>query len=176
MVTMVDNPRRGQIMGADEFIVKPIDWQRLSRIVARYMTVDGSQSILIVEDDSTTRELLRRNLESDGWTVLEAEHGAKALEILAVTTPAAILLDLMMPVMDGFEFLDRQSADARAIPVIVITAKDPTPEEFGRLNGRAARVLQKGQYTQEQLLQEIHRWVEEHVPATAATRGDKQNA
>jgi CheY-like chemotaxis protein/nitrogen-specific signal transduction histidine kinase len=176
MVTMVDNHRRGQIMGAAEYIVKPIDWQRLSRVLDRFVTANGNRSLLVVEDDESSREMMRRNLERDGWSVLEAVHGAEALEILAVRTPAAILLDLMMPVMDGFEFLNRQSADARAIPIIVITAKDPTPAEYERLNGRAARVLLKGQYTQEDLLQEIHRWVDGHVQGTTAIPGDKQNA
>jgi CheY-like chemotaxis protein len=176
MVTMVDNRRRGQIMGADEYIVKPIEWPRLLEVLERLVTAGDKRSLLVVDDDEPTREMLRRNLQQHGWSVLEAEHGAAALDILAVKSPAAILLDLMMPVMDGFEFLNRQAADARGIPIIVVTAKDPTPEEFERLNGRAARVLLKGHYTQEELLQEICRWVDTHVDASNVILGDKQNA
>jgi signal transduction histidine kinase/DNA-binding response OmpR family regulator len=176
MVTMVDNQQRGQVMGADEFLVKPIDWDRLAQILSRYTTREGHRIVLIVEDESATREIMRRHLQHDGWTVLEAEHGAQALQILATTKPAVILLDLMMPVMDGFEFLDRRSEESRSIPVVVITAKDPTPEEYQRLNGRTARVLQKGQYTQEELLWEIHQWVDEHLPTVPAKTGEEKDA
>ena len=61
--------------------------------------------MLIVEDDPPTREIMARTLASDGWTVAEAENGRVALERLAKAVPDLILLDLMMPEMDGFEFV-----------------------------------------------------------------------
>ena len=84
-----------------------------------------SPTICVVDDDEATREILRRSLEQDGWSVLEAEHGADALQKLAHEQPAAIILDLMMPVMDGFEFLSNYSqlAEWLSVPVIAAAAQ-----------------------------------------------------
>ena len=126
----------------------------------------------MVDDEPKDREILRRNLERDGWRVLEAEHGKAALELLATERPAAILLDLMMPVMDGFEFLAEycQLAEWLSIPVVVTTAKDPTPEELERLDGLVVHVLQKGQYSYDDLLREIHRRVDKHIRSDTSER------
>jgi CheY-like chemotaxis protein len=87
----------------------------------------------------------------------EAEHGRAALERLAVATPGIILLDLMMPEMDGFEFLQalRQREAWRGIPVIVLTAKDLTAEDRQRLNGLVARIVQKGGASRDDLLHQV---------------------
>jgi DNA-binding response OmpR family regulator len=113
--------------------------------------------VLIVEDDTALRELLRRMLEREGYAVLEAEHGRAALDRLRDGTPGIILLDLMMPVMDGFEFLvELRREDAwRGIPVIVLTARDLSAEERERLNGSVTRILQKGAHGREALLAEV---------------------
>ena len=131
----------------------------------RIREIKGDETLLVVEDEPEAREILRRNLERDGWGVLEAEHGEAALRLLATERPAAILLDLMMPVMDGFEFLAEycQLAEWLSIPVIVLTAKEPTPEELQQLDGLVVRVLRKGHYTLDELLREIHRRVDEHI-------------
>jgi CheY-like chemotaxis protein len=167
MVTITDDVQRSYSLGAAEFLTKPVDWALLSDVLARYTGNKRDGSILIVDDESEAREILRRNLERDGWKVLEAAHGAAALELLATEQPAAILLDLMMPVMDGFEFLAQycQLAEWLSIPVIVVTAKDPTPDELARLDGVVVRVLRKGQFTQDELLKEIHRRVDQHIRA-----------
>jgi len=169
MVTITDEEERGYSLGAAEFVTKPIDWERLSEILAKYTGNKRDRSILVVDDEPKDREILRRNLERDGWEVLEAEHGKAALELLATERPAAILLDLMMPVMDGFEFLAEycQLAEWLSIPVVVTTAKDPTPEELERLEGLVVRVLQKGQYSYDDLLREIHRRVDKHIRSDA---------
>ena len=165
MVTVMDKEDRGFALGATEFLPKPIDWDKLAETLARFTGDKHQKSILIVDDDAATREILRRNLEADQWTVLEAENGAEALEILTTTQPAAVLLDLMMPVMDGFEFIVKYSqvAEWLSIPVLVLTAKDPTPEERQRLEGQVVRVLRKGDYTHDELLAEIHRRVDRHL-------------
>ena len=100
--------------------------------------------MLIVEDDANTREMLRRSVEKEGWTVREAENGRIGLERLDEEIPAIILLDLMMPEMDGFTFMEELRQRPHApVPVIVITAKDLTAEDHQRLNGEVARILQK---------------------------------
>ena len=86
-----------------------------------------------MDDDPKTRDMLRRTLQKEGWTVAEAANGREALEPLERSRPALILLDLMMPEMDGFEVLERMRRDEawRDIPVIIVTAKDLTREEVG---------------------------------------------
>jgi CheY-like chemotaxis protein len=164
MVTITDNKERGQFLGAEEFLSKPVDWKRLAAVLARYTGNKRDRSIMIVEDEASTREILRRSLERDGWSVVEAEHGAQALDLLKHEEPAAIILDLMMPVLDGFEFIEQYSQQAkRPIPIVVLTAMDPTPEERDRLSGMTVRVLQKGSYSLDELLEEIHRRVNYHV-------------
>jgi len=113
--------------------------------------------VLVVEDDPATREMLRRTLEKEGWQVTEAENGRVGLEKLSGGIPALILLDLMMPEMDGFEFMEalRERPDGRLVPVVVITAKDITEEDRRRLNGQVAKILQKGTTSSEELLAEL---------------------
>ena len=111
-------------------------------------------------------------LEREGWTVHEAENGRIALDRIAAHRPALILLDLMMPVMDGFEFIQvlRQTPDYRSIPVIVVTAKDLTAEERGELSGHVQAILQKGGYSRQELLQEIRELaMSRREPAAAAS-------
>jgi len=103
------------------------------------------------------RELLRRRLEKEQWTVIEAENGRVALERMNKKQPELILLDLMMPEMDGFQFLEevRKHESWRSIPVIVITAKELTSEDRQRLNGSVEKILQKGAYSREDLIREV---------------------
>jgi CheY-like chemotaxis protein len=105
--------------------------------------------------------MLRRILEGDGWQVSEAENGLAALELLKRIRPGVVLLDLMMPEMDGFEFLDElhRGDEWKSIPVIVITARDLTEADLARLNGNVTRVLRKGFSSTEELLAQVSRLV-----------------
>ncbi|HEY9645258.1 MAG TPA: response regulator, partial [Chroococcidiopsis sp.] len=157
MLTMVDNKNMGYALGASDYLTKPIDRQRLSAVLHKYRCDSPPCPILVVDDDPTNRDLLRQLLEKEGWHVTEADNGKVALECLQQSLPELILLDLMMPEMDGFSVVDAlQTRDEwRSIPVVIVTAKDVTPEERQQLNGRVERILQKGAYTCEQLLSEI---------------------
>ena len=132
--------------GAVDALPKPANGDMLRGIVNKYIASDGRKRALVVEDDEVNRTLLRFTLEDDDWEVDEAENGAVALERLAAQTADVILLDLMMPVMDGFEFAVklRQREEFRSIPVIVITAKLLTAEDRQRLSGTVERIVQKG--------------------------------
>jgi DNA-binding response OmpR family regulator len=158
MLTVVDDKNIGFSLGADEYFTKPIDWTRLGAVLQKYRKPTDGQTVLLIEDDERTREMLRRTLQKDGWQVDEAGNGRAGLECVAARVPAMILLDLMMPEMDGFEFLNQlhERDDARHVPVVVITAKDLTPEERTRLNGEVERVLQKGAMSREDLLAQVH--------------------
>jgi CheY-like chemotaxis protein len=157
MVSMVDDKNLGFALGAADYFTKPVDAHRLAEVVRNFRKPSGTQIVLVVEDDSATRDMLRRTLEKEGWQVREAEDGRVGLAHLALSVPDLILLDLMMPEMDGFTFMQelRARPDGRLVPVIVITAKDITPEERQRLSGQTAKILRKNTTTREELVKEI---------------------
>jgi CheY-like chemotaxis protein len=148
-------------------VTKPFDRNALVQVVNRYRRGDGSAQVLIVDDDSTSRDMLRRTLQKEGWTVAEAANGREALGQLKRAQPALVLLDLMMPEMDGLEVLERMHRDDswRDIPVIIVTAKDLTQEEVDRLNGHVFEVLQKGAYERGDLLRDVHAMIARRVAA-----------
>ena len=165
MLTVLDERNRGFALGATEYLTKPVDRDRLVAILQRFRREAAGTPALIVEDDFMTRQMLRRILEKSQWEAVEAENGRVALDRVAENPPALILLDLMMPEMDGFEFLDelRRHEEWCQIPVVVITAKDLTPEDRARLEGRVERVIQKGAYSREDLLRDVRRLVAAHA-------------
>jgi CheY-like chemotaxis protein len=157
MLTILDERNLGYALGASDFLTKPIERERLAAVLRKHLPDRWSGALLVVDDDPDARELLRRAAEGEGWTVDEADNGRVALERVAAQPPALILLDLMMPEMDGFEFVAalRKRPEWRAIPIVVITAKDLTPEDRQRLNGSVERILKKGATTREELLAEV---------------------
>ena len=157
MVTMTDNRELGYSLGATEFLTKPVQRDQLVQLLNRYATGGPERRALVVDDKAENRELLRRALENEGWQVSEAENGQVGLERLADQTPSLILLDLMMPVMDGFEFVMemRKMNAPNAIPIVVVTAKDLTEEDRQRLNGDVVGLIQKGGLDSESLLSQI---------------------
>jgi len=161
MITIVDEKQMGYTLGAADYLHKPIEWKRLASILQKYRCAHPPCPVLIVEDDAEMRELLRRRLEKDGWAVAEAENGRVALKRMAENRPELILLDLMMPEMDGFQFLEevRKQEVWRSIPIVVITAKELTAEDRLRMKGSVTEILQKGAYRQEELLLAVHNLV-----------------
>jgi signal transduction histidine kinase/DNA-binding response OmpR family regulator len=157
MVTMTDDRELGYALGATEFLTKPVDRGQLVQLLARYAAEGEERRALVVDDRAENRKLLRRALENEGWRVSEAENGRAALERLAEQQPALILLDLMMPVMDGFEFvMEMRKHDAwRSIPIVVVTAKNLTEEERRRLNGDVVGLIQRGGLDRESLLAQL---------------------
>ncbi|HMA43575.1 MAG TPA: response regulator [Gemmatimonadales bacterium] len=149
MLSVADEQRLGFALGAAEYLTKPIERERLAAVLRRYSArprpAGTAHHVLVVEDDGDVRRVLRRTLETEGWAVAEAEHGRVALERMAQRVPDLVLLDLMMPEMNGFEFLEalRERAAWREVPVVVITAKELSDEERRRLNGDVERVVTK---------------------------------
>jgi len=113
--------------------------------------------VAIVEDDQTISQMYRFKFEAEGFTVETAENGKLGLELAEDMKPDIILLDLMMPEMDGFDFVDelRRNEDWRELPVVVVTAKALTDEERRRLNGHVERIIQRGRQSRQDLLTEI---------------------
>jgi GAF domain-containing protein/DNA-binding response OmpR family regulator len=158
MLTIMDDKNLGYALGAADYLTKPIDRERLSAVLKRYRR---DLPILVVDDDPALRELVRRLLEREGYAVQEAENGRAALARLREAPPGLIVLDLMMPEMDGFDFVTAVRADEawRAIPIIVVTAKDLTPDDRQRLNGYVEAILQKGASSRDALLAEVRAMV-----------------
>jgi CheY-like chemotaxis protein len=157
MASILDNPSRGFSFGASEYLTKPIDRKQLHQILQRYPSGHDPSVALVVEDEADLRELMRRNLEQENWRVIEAMNGRVALQRLSERQPDLILLDLMMPEMDGFTFIEelRRGPGWNSIPIVIVTAKDLSKEERQRLNGSVEQVLYKGLYSLDELLQEI---------------------
>ena len=167
MLTMLDDKNLGFALGASDYLTKPLDRERLTAILAKYRR---DLPVLVVDDDASLRELARRILEQEGYAVIEAENGRVALERARETLPGLILLDLMMPEMDGFEFV-AEFRRARGAGGRSRSSSSParrsTAEDRQRLNGGVERILQKGTYTRESLLREVR----DLVTACVARRG-----
>ena len=130
------------------------------------MFADASENrakILVVDDDASTRTILRKMLIKDGWRVEEAKHGKDAVQCVENEKPELILLDLLMPVMDGFEFLNvvKASNEWNKIPIIVITSKDLTESDYSFLTANVDRIIQKGKYTRNELIKRIDTAIKE---------------
>ena len=156
LVSVVDEQQRGLALGASDYVMKPIERSRLMDAITRLVAPSPEEQgieVLIVEDEDT-RELLRRMLSTELWRVHEAPNGLQALDMLEALQPNIILLDLMMPKMDGFEVLRRLRQDERwsQIPVVIVTAKTLDREESDFLRRGAAQVLRKGELDQARLV------------------------
>ncbi len=154
MHTMVHQQGIGYALGAVDYLIKPVEPQRLVQVLRTHID-GGSTEVLVVEDDADSRELMRRTLQDAGYRVVEANDGGEAIEILGARSPALIVLDLMMPNIDGFGVLAHLRSKPRlaGIPVVVVTAKVLTPMEREELRGAARRVIQKGEHSRQELLQ-----------------------
>jgi signal transduction histidine kinase/CheY-like chemotaxis protein len=163
LITMLDDRTRGFALGAWEILPKPVSWSRLIDLLRHIEPHTGP--VLLVDDDPTFRELAGRTLSQHGWEVCCAEDGRAALTAAARRRPALVLLDLLMPTMDGFEFLEafRKDASWRDVPVVVLTAKELTDEDRHRLNGSVQRVLSKGMSNLEELLREVEWLLHNHT-------------
>ncbi|MCI0537031.1 MAG: response regulator [Verrucomicrobiales bacterium] len=160
MLTMSPQREFGFAMGVTEYLRKPVERDRLLTVLRQYH-LQVSDEILIVEDDPAMREILRRTVEETGHSVSEAENGAVALQVLGERLPSVIILDLMMPVMDGFEFLAelRRHEKWHTIPIVVVSAKDLTDAERAALQGRVQQILQKRSLGREELVREVQETV-----------------
>ncbi|NDD39135.1 MAG: response regulator [Verrucomicrobia bacterium] len=149
----------GFTLGAAEFLTKPVESELLSRVLHRHLHYPPEGYVLLVEDDPTLREMMSRIIENEKFPVTVAENGLRALELVKQTIPQLIVLDIMMPVMDGFQFLGelRQRKEWAHIPVVVLTAKTLSPEEREFLAARTDRVLQKGASVRGDVMANIRR-------------------
>lgn len=158
MMTIVDDKPLGYALGASDYLVKPFERDRLLEVLQKHQKGQRG-SVLVVDDDPDVRDLLRRQLEHVGWRVVLADDGQAALQQLQEEPPGLILLDLMMPQIDGFEVVSQLQSHPEwcHIPVIAITAKTLTQHDRQRLTGQIHRIYQKGSYERLDLLAEVRR-------------------
>ena len=154
MVSFVADPGMSTALGAAEAVPKPVNWMRLKDVMDQFH--GPGRDVLVVDDDPDIRTRLRTVLERSGWTVDEAGNGAEALAHVLHAPPQLILLDLTMPVMDGFAFLHRlrETPGCSDIPVVVLSARDITGAEREELS-EATRVLRKGDVSMQEITSEI---------------------
>ncbi len=167
MTSIVEERNKGVALGAADYIVKPVKRDQLAAVLNKYHIANDSQGlVMIVEDDIITRETLAEMLKLEGWRVFKAENGRVALEHLEDKKPSLILLDLMMPEMDGFEFVTRlrQNEKWRSIPVVVLTATKLSAEDQAHLHSYVDSILHKASNQKEELLRQIHQQVAAAMP------------
>ena len=162
MISMLEEKNKGYVMGASDYLVKPFDQKQLVQTLSRYVinhNITGGNlgRVLIVDDDSNARLIARKALKSFNVEIDEAANGVEALEQISKNKPNLILLDLMMPVMDGFEVLSRlkSSLDLLDIPVIVNTSKELNTVDKKKLSGYTTKILHKGDANKDVILSEI---------------------
>ena len=165
MATIVDEHKHGMALGAAGYLTKPIDRDRLVDLIRRFRAPVGPTQVLVVEDDASQRERIRSWLEPQQWLLTEAENGSVALTRLAESVPNVILLDLMMPEMDGFQLVAEMQKHPvwRRIPVIVITARDLTMEDRARLNSGIELVMRKELFSPANLIERVRQVVAKSV-------------
>lgn len=138
--------QRGFSLGAAEYLVKPIDKDLLFKTLRRLMGDDRAYHVLVVDDDSDTRMILKNALGQVGWSVSVAVDGSEALSMIDLTIPDLVILDLTMPKIDGFAVIDRLRAKpaTRQLPILVLTGRDLSPKDRLILADRVTLILQKG--------------------------------
>ncbi len=156
MVSIVEDKTKGYALGATEYLIKPVERAQLASVLRKYRD-NADPLVMLLEDDDTTRMMMTNMLERTQCNVISAENGKIALQRLQQHQPDVILLDLMMPEMDGLEFAQvlHNHPQWQKIPIIVLTAKDLTPEERQQLSGCVEVIYQKGNFRRTDLLAQI---------------------
>ncbi|SFE14583.1 response regulator [Methylobacterium sp. 13MFTsu3.1M2] len=157
LISIVDQKELGFRLGATDYIVKPFEREALIGALARI--APDNERVLVIDDDPNVPDLVRQLLDSEHCTVDWVADGAAGLERIAQARPSVILLDLLMPRMDGLAFLDALQADpaARSIPVVVLTAASLDPAERGMLRERVLGLIDKGGLDRAALVREVRR-------------------
>jgi hypothetical protein len=163
MTSMLDEKKNAYTLGAADYLLKPIEREELIRVVNNCVRKEGIKSILVVDDDADARRLMRMILENDGYNVIEAENGDLGLIRMAETKPILIIMDMVMPGMDGYQFLDllQKTEVGRSMPVLVMTAMDQIDLKTSQIKNRVQGVVHKGAYSIDTILKEVRRIIGE---------------
>jgi CheY-like chemotaxis protein len=172
ILSIVDQKQVGFALGADDYLIKPVRKPALLETIRKHVPspADDDSSILLVDDDPRALELLQEALRSAGYETQGVGSGARALEVLANKVVGAILVDLLMPGIDGFQLIRhvRQEPALKNLPILVMTAKTLSPVEVDLLNQETQGLLQKNGSWKRQLIAEIDRVIHGHKLAKSA--------
>jgi CheY-like chemotaxis protein len=174
IVSIVDQQRVGFALGATDYLIKPIHKPELLQAIRKHVGVqpDDDAAILLVDDDPKNLELVAETLRSEGYETQSVQSGARALEVLQSKLVGAVLLDLLMPGMDGFQVIRhvRQEPTLKNLPILVMTAKNLTQEEIEMLNQETQGFFQKNGSWPQQLPAEVRRVLQRRSLTKAAGR------
>jgi len=174
ILSVIDQKQIGFALGATDYLIKPIPRSALLETIHKHVPLlDDETTILLVDDDPRSLELLEEALRSAGYETQSVRSGVRALEVLSSKVVSAVLLDLLMPGMDGFQVVQkiRQQQTLKELPIFVMTAKNLSPEEIGRLNGQTQALFHKSGSWSQQLIVEINHVIYGMTRARAAGRG-----
>jgi len=168
MITIIDEHNLGYALGASDYLLKPVEWNRLKLVMDRFRTPDNT-TVLAVDDDEDALARTTTMLERQGLAVTTARNGREALAEIGKGLPGLILLDLVMPEMDGFAFLRelRAKPECRSIPVIVLSSKDLSAEETRMLQRQADQVLAKTDTDLRELAADIRVMIDDCLAAAS---------
>jgi CheY-like chemotaxis protein len=174
IVSIVDQKRIGFALGAADYLIKPIRRPLLLETLRKHVPAPGDEdeAILLVDDDPGTLELLEESLRSAGYETQSVRSGARALEVLSSKLVSAVILDLMMPGMDGYQVIRhvRQEPSLKKLPILVMTGKSLGAEERTLLSRDTQAFLQKNGSWQQQLIVEVGKAVRDRKLAKAAAQ------
>jgi CheY-like chemotaxis protein len=160
VVSMLDERGAGFALGAAEYLVKPVEHDELLRAVTRCVAPPGNgRTVVVIDDDAVDLDLVEAALVPQGWSVVRAQGGEEGVEAVRRERPSVVLLDLLMPGIDGFEVVERLRGDPLVadVPIVVLTSKDMTAADHERLSGRISLLAQKGTFRQDQLADVVRR-------------------
>jgi len=175
VVSIIDERGRGFALGAADYLLKPVDREVLARVIQRVVRNNvrdqRGRSVLVIDDDPVILELMDVVLRSEGFEILKAKDGRHGLEIARERNPALVVLDLLMPEMNGFEVVDEMhsSPETSAIPIVVLTNKSLSREEKDRLNGRIIAIRQKGEFNRADFVAQVRSLLKPEEPVWQAS-------
>ncbi|MGD8983883.1 MAG: response regulator [Desulfobacteraceae bacterium] len=176
VLSIIDNRELGFSLGAFDYLVKPFDKEATMAVLKR-IPRSHAKRVLVVDDEPDTVDLLTQILQDEGYQIKGAYSGEEALGALGVASYDIILLDLLMPEMDGFEVIQRVRANPRwrDIPIVVVTAKDLTDSEWGFLHKSVDTIIQKSGLARESLMKDVQSLLREHDASRKEDRIHEEN-
>ena len=170
VVSIIDEPGRGFSLGAADYLMKPVDREVLVRVMQRVVQNHApnqhGKSVLVIDDDPVVLELMEAVLRPEGFEVLKAIDGGQGVQIARERRPALVVLDLLMPEMNGFEVVDEMhgSPQTAGIPIVVLTNRSLSGEEKNRLNGRIIAIRQKSEFNRADFVAQVRSLLKPEEP------------